>query len=436
MRIKSAKLNKTNLFLIFLISIGACDEPPLDPCEGVDCSGHGTCYVIGQSTPECECYAGYYRYGFQCLPDTSDADADFDIDDTGDTDIFFDSDIDSDPDINLDSDLDTDLDQDSQELEECGDGSCDITETATNCPTDCPPICGDDECTHEENICSCEDCDECGDGNCTFREAQSSSCSLDCSSSSWVLICPGTFTMGSPTEQLGRADDEALHEVTLTNKFFIHRTEITNEYFYTILDRTPSPTITCPDCPVSSASWHEAALFCNTLSIEQGFTPCYNCIGTGPDITCNIRDIYSSPYECLGYRLPTEAEWEYSARAGTTEATYAGELDDVLCASSVIDTIGWYCGNSGDATHPVGSLAANVWGLYDMLGNAWEWCHDWYSVYGEGPQIDPWGPASGTVRVLRGGSKTNEARHTRSASRFNNVPTNRYHGFRVVRTTP
>ena len=149
--------------------------------------------------------------------------------------------------------------------------------------------------------------------------------------------------------------------------------------------------------------------------------------------------MYASPYECPGYRLPTEAEWEYAARAGTTTATYNGNLDDTGCSSTVLEPIAWYCGNSGDEIHPVGNLDPNAWGLYDMLGNVSEWCHDRYeSDLGSSAVANPWGPAAGSYRVFRGGSWDRSAWGTRAAYRFRRYPDNRSYniGFRPARSRP
>ena len=125
------------------------------------------------------------------------------------------------------------------------------------------------------------------------------------------------------------------------------------------------------------------------------------------------------------YRLPTEAEWEYGCRAGTA-GDYAGDLG----------ALAWYKDNSGGKTHAVGTKRANGWGLYDMHGNVWEWCHDWYDsgYYAESPAADPTGPATGSSRVIRGGSWDSDARNCRSANRFRSEPVNRLSnlGFRLV----
>ena len=133
---------------------------------------------------------------------------------------------------------------------------------------------------------------------------------------------------------------------------------------------------------------------------------------------CNGHD----PYSAQGYRLPTEAEWEYACRAGSTTAFANGPITDTVCDDPNLDQIGWYCGNANGWTHPVAQLDANDWGLYDMPGNLWEWCNDWFAFYG-GDETDPAGPPGPEVnRVIRGGSWNNDAQYCRSANRSNNHP--------------
>ena len=144
-------------------------------------------------------------------------------------------------------------------------------------------------------------------------------------------------------------------------------------------------------------------------------------------MTCSPSNRYSTPYVCPGYRLPTEAEWEYAAQAGTTGPRY-GELNAVA----------WYSDNSGGTTHRVGQKRANTLGLYDMLGNVWEWCHDWHGDYPGGSMTDPSGPGAGSGRVARGGSWGNGTRDVRAANRYGGTPGYRYDalGFRLSRSSP
>ena len=135
-------------------------------------------------------------------------------------------------------------------------------------------------------------------------------------------------------------------------------------------------------------------------------------------------------YRKTSYRLPTEAEWEYAARGGNASKGY------LYAGSDNVDEVAWYSSNSGWRTHPVGGKAPNELGLYDMSGNVWEWCWDWYGNYSSGSQTDPRGPSSGSFRVSRGGSRFNDARSLRSASRFGYTADSRFWaGFRPVRRT-
>jgi formylglycine-generating enzyme required for sulfatase activity len=239
----------------------------------------------------------------------------------------------------------------------------------------------------------------------------------------WVLIPGGTFTMGSPESELGRDTDEGEHEVTLTRSFWMMVTEITQGQFEKAMEYNPSSFSSCgPTCPVEQVNWYEFAAYANALSRAEGLEECYYCTGSVPDVTCEQDGRFfgaaTSIYDCAGYRLPTEAEWEYAARGGTTTATYNGDLTTTDCTlSSILDPAGWYCGNASSRTHPVGEKLANAYGLHDMLGNVWEWCHDWYGAYPGGAETDPTGPPSGSYRVLRGGSWNLNARSARAAIR-------------------
>ncbi len=209
------------------------------------------------------------------------------------------------------------------------------------------------------------------------------------------VIPAGTFTMGE--------GDDA-HQVTLTKPFRIGVHEVTQEQYERVMGSNPSH-FKDPQNPVERVSWVDAVKFCEKLS--------------------------ASPEEKAAgrvYRLPSEAEWEYACRAGTT-TTYSFGNDE-----GALGDYAWYNASSTNKTHLVGEKRENPWGLYDMHGNVWEWCQDWYGNYRMGAVTDPTGPNSGSARVDRGGSWNDLAENCRSASRSHASPSyrNLYIGFRVV----
>jgi formylglycine-generating enzyme required for sulfatase activity len=165
-------------------------------------------------------------------------------------------------------------------------------------------------------------------------------------------------------------------------------------------------------------SWFDAIEYCNKRSVKEGLTPVYR----------ESEDSISCDWNANGYRLPTEAEWEYAAKGGKNLSTclYAG--------SNSAWAVAWY-GGDGSMTHPVGIKAPNDLGLYDLSGNVWEWCWDWYGEYDNGAQIDPAGPDSGSSRIIRGGSWGDYAQSVRSSYRGRTASSRRYDdlGFRLVR---
>jgi formylglycine-generating enzyme required for sulfatase activity len=231
-----------------------------------------------------------------------------------------------------------------------------------------------------------------------------------------VKIPAGTFTMGSPDNEKDRGSDEVQHQVTISRDFYMSKYEVTQGEWKAVMGSDPS-YFKGGDLPVESVSWYDAVAYCNALSEKEGLTPAYTINGTS--VTWNKS--------ANGYRLPTEAEWEYACRAGTTTAYYSGKR---------VDSAGWYGNNSGSKPHPVGEKTANKWGLHDTHGNVREWCWDWYGNYDKGSQTDPTGTASGTIRVLRGGSWLNIAEFLRSAHRYGGTPGGGsiHHGFRVCRS--
>ncbi len=258
----------------------------------------------------------------------------------------------------------------------------------------------------------------------------------------FVEISPGSFRMGSPPDEPGRYDREGPQEISLTVPYAITRTPVTQADFREAMGYEPSH-FKHPKRPVERLSWHEAAAYCNMLSIEDGLEPTYLCIGSGTRSRCEVDPSWSIPERCPGYRLPTEAEWEYAARAGTITATAVGDLTWAHIQRSdgtnpIHEPIAWFFGNSGVSTHRVALKKANPWGLYDVLGNVEEWCHDWYAARPQNPKIDPVGPRRGTERVIRGGSHKSLARTCRVAYREGRRPTVRSAdlGFRPVRSLP
>ena len=256
------------------------------------------------------------------------------------------------------------------------------------------------------------------------------------------LIPPGKFTMGSPRSESGRQSNETQHLVKITKPFYLGVHEVTQEQYERVMGKNPSiwsalgaskdrvSGIDTSQFPVEYVSWNEAVAFCHKLSNQEGGQ----------------------------YRLPTEAEWEYACRAGTTTAYGSGSLLQ-------LGTIGWFADNSGKTVidsdriwntdndnydarlasnncgpHRVGQKKRNSWGLYDMLGNVAEWCQDWYGPYVSLKVVsDPTGPASGRGRVLRGGSFCYPPKGVRSADRSDYAdPPYRTHmfGFRLARTIP
>ena len=257
----------------------------------------------------------------------------------------------------------------------------------------------------------------------------------------WVTIKAGTFQMGSPSTESCRITNETQHKVTLTRNFEIAATETTQAQFSSLMDYNPSGFSSCgPSCPVEKVNWHEAAAYANALSAKAGLTPCYTCpTGTKASVICQEASAYAGKkvYTCPGYRLPTEAEMEYAYRAGTTGAFYNGGITSCDGTDANLDKIGWYGQNSNSKTHPAGKKTANAWGLYDMAGNVWEWCHDWLTTYPKTSITDPVG-ATGSSRVNRGGSVSNSAGGARAAYRNYYSPGHRLSnlGFRLARSIP
>jgi formylglycine-generating enzyme required for sulfatase activity len=222
----------------------------------------------------------------------------------------------------------------------------------------------------------------------------------------FVLIPAGTFMMGSPDSDTEAHDNEKpAHRVTISHPFYLGKYPVTQEQWERVMGAHPSQFTGDHNRPVDVVSWEETQ----------------ECIGRLN--TCEGG---------VGYRLPTEAEWEYACRAGAQTAYSFG--DD----PSQLDAYGWYANNSGFMSHPVGQREPNAWGLYDMHGNVWEWVQDSYRAYTPEPVTNPQGSASGSYRVFRGGSWGNGAGHCRSAYRGDVAPgyRNGALGFRLLRAAP
>ena len=258
----------------------------------------------------------------------------------------------------------------------------------------------------------------------------------------WIKIVPGTFTMGSPATEPCRQPDtarETQHKVTLTRSFELAATEVTQTQFLAAMWYNPAKHQGCGDCPVEKLSWHEAVAYCNQLSLKASLARCYSCKGSGKGITCDTAAAHSGAkiLDCPGYRLPTEAEWEYAYRAGSSTALYNGTISDCIGLDQNASAVGWFEHNSGGKSHPIKQKKPNAWGLYDLAGSVWEWCHDWYKTdLGTQAATDPFGSNEKIYRLIRGGSWFGKAYNLRAARRFQKETTYRCHGigFRCART--
>ncbi len=272
-----------------------------------------------------------------------------------------------------------------------------------------------------------------------------------------VRIPGGTFSMGSPANEPDRSsDEENQHQVTVS-AFYMGKYDVTVAEFKAFVNATgyktdaekygsgnvrdgsdwvrkadaswKNPYYTQTDAyPVVLVSWNDAVAYCNWRSQQEGLAPCYTIDGSRVGCSWNAN----------GYRLPTEAEWEYACRAGTSAPFHTG--NNITTDQANYDGKFPYNGNAKGQyrgkTTPVGSFVPNAYGLFDMHGNVFQWCWDWYGYYGSGSQADPTGAASGNRRILRGGSWDSWASHLRSANRgAADEPgfATAYIGFRLVR---
>ena len=242
----------------------------------------------------------------------------------------------------------------------------------------------------------------------TLTLSAGSSVTVTLGTNHWTVrwVPPGRFMMGSPVDEANRDKDEVQHEVEFSRGFFMAETECTQAQWEGILSTNPSHG-KAPNQPVNQVNWKEAHDYCGALTRlhrSQGLIP-----------------------EGWEWDLPTEAQWEYACRAGTTGA-FAGELS----------SLAWIESNSDGKAHAVKTRQPNAWGLHDLHGNAWEWCRDWYGDYSTTALKDPLGPSAGSFRCYRGGSRIYGARRARSAIRGAMTPEMRgdYLGFRPVLLPP
>jgi formylglycine-generating enzyme required for sulfatase activity len=268
-----------------------------------------------------------------------------------------------------------------------------------------------------------------GKNTCGFSFSLQKAYSLNTSLIEMANIPGGTFEMGD-TRNEGDTDEKPVHTVTVSG-FKMGKYEITQKQYQTIIGTNPSNFTNCDDCPVEKVSWPDAVAFCNALSNREGKQKVYTINET--TVTANLS--------ANGYRLPTEAEWEYAAGGGSSNRTRFGNGKDIANPTEMNfnglaagQASYWVVGEDRAKTIKVGSFIPNALGLYDMSGNVWEWCNDWYSAYTSGAQTNPTGAATGSLRVLRGGNWAEHPSNSRVANRGNNTPLIYYYnvGFRIV----
>jgi len=254
---------------------------------------------------------------------------------------------------------------------------------------------------------------------------------------SMVRIPAGSFSMGSINENAG-ADESPVHIVTL-DSFRISKHEITQSLFLELMGFNPSwftEAGVLEDYPVESVGWFDALEFCNKLSLRDELEPVYVISSriptTGPIASATVVAEFedSEGNQKNGYRLPTEAQWEYAA-IGSAGTTYAWGNSNLAATA---EANAWLYVNAGNSVHTAGLKRANTWGLYDMAGNVWEWCWDWYGPYTDAAVANPGGPDSGSSKVLRGGSWSDPLSAMRAATRWfvDPVSGSKNVGFRIV----
>jgi formylglycine-generating enzyme required for sulfatase activity len=256
----------------------------------------------------------------------------------------------------------------------------------------------------------------------------------------WCTVPAGCFRMGSSTDDPCGGENltarETPHNVHLNHRFQILQTEVTATLFESVMTYLPG-SVPQGEFPVTNVTWHQAAAYCNRISEVDNVERCYSCTAEkSAAVRCTVQTVYG----CAGFRLPTEAEWEYAYRAGTTTAFYHAPWPTALpCASSskAADAIAWYAPNASNTVHLVAQKNANAWGLRDMAGNAWEWVNDGFIAnLGSSTTVDPTGAAAENRRVIRGGSCESSLADVRASRRIGKIATetNLMIGFRCVQT--
>ncbi|MBN1335148.1 MAG: SUMF1/EgtB/PvdO family nonheme iron enzyme [Deltaproteobacteria bacterium] len=258
-----------------------------------------------------------------------------------------------------------------------------------------------------------------------------------------IHVATGSFVMGSPENEAGRNTDERRHDVRITRSFWLGQREVTQDLWIAVMGTTPfvkdykGVPLVGSRLPAQSVSWFDAIRFCNALSARDGLEPAYVVNGDEVSWSSSAR----------GYRLPTEAEWEYAARAGTDRAYTGARGSGGLCSvANVADATArrkwpmWTgavpCNDGFLGPAPVGSLQPNPWGLFDMSGNVSEWVWDRYGPYADGPVDDPSGATTGSLHLARGGSWADNGTFNRVAHRKRHPPdfTDAFTGLRLARS--